>query len=184
MIAYLQTNKRNASLLLSGVIGVRMLIALILLYTIPNHLTILSFAIFALAVATDALDGYLGRRLRVSVIFGPYADPLADFVLVLACFSAFAIMDIYPVWVLLLIIGMFAQFVVTSRWQQPFYDPVGKYYGVFLFGVVGMTLISWGGWVTAVALTGLIGFTLASLTSRAVHLYRRHTLCHVEDALI
>jgi hypothetical protein len=44
-------------------------------------------------------------------------------------------------WLLLLIVAMFAQFVVTSRLAGPIYGPVGKYYGVLLFGAAALTVL-------------------------------------------
>jgi CDP-diacylglycerol---glycerol-3-phosphate 3-phosphatidyltransferase len=41
-------------------------------------------AIFALAGATDQLDGWLARRWRVESEFGKYADPLADRLMIAA----------------------------------------------------------------------------------------------------
>ncbi|MGP4843116.1 CDP-diacylglycerol--glycerol-3-phosphate 3-phosphatidyltransferase [Marinobacter sp. 1Y8] len=39
---------------------------------------VVSAAIFALAAATDWLDGYLARRLNQSTPFGAFLDPVAD----------------------------------------------------------------------------------------------------------
>ncbi len=69
---------------------------------LPNRLTILrillipfclalwameqpaaSAAVFALAAGTDFLDGYLARKRGIVTVFGKFADPVADKILVL-----------------------------------------------------------------------------------------------------
>ena len=95
---------------------------------------------------------------------------MADFFLVLAAFSAFALKGLYPFWMLLLIVVMFAQFVLTSKLARPIYDPVGKYYGVFLFCAVGVTLVLPYAAVRQAVLVVILGFTVASVISRAVFL--------------
>jgi len=50
---------------------------------------ILALAIFALAVISDAVDGYLARSLRQETALGGFADPIADKILVAAAFVSF-----------------------------------------------------------------------------------------------
>ena len=46
-------------------------------------LPILSAVVFALAAATDFLDGYIARKQKIVTTFGKFADPVADKILVL-----------------------------------------------------------------------------------------------------
>jgi phosphatidylglycerophosphate synthase len=165
------TNGRPGTIIVSVIIAIRFIAAPLFLYTFANDLTAWAVFIFIVAVFTDALDGHVARRLGgASPFLGPYSDAVADFFLVLAAFSAFVLRDLYPFWTLLLIVAMFAQFVLTSRLARPVYDPVGKYYGVFLFCVVGVTLVLPYAAVRQAVLVVILGFTIASVISRAMFL--------------
>lgn len=51
----------------------------ILLFYLPYHWSYMaSSVVFAVAAATDWLDGYLARRLEQSTPFGAFLDPVAD----------------------------------------------------------------------------------------------------------
>ena len=151
----------------------RVAAAPLFLHTFMSNLTTWTICIFAFACFTDALDGYLVRRLGISPLLGTYFDATADFLLVMAAFSAFVMERIYPFWTLLLIGSMFAQFIVTSGLRRPLYDPLGKYYGVFLFAAIGVTLVIPKSIVYNAVLVGIVGFTVASVASRAVFLLSR-----------
>lgn len=133
-------------------------------------------AIFAFACLTDAADGYLARRFRAVSPAGAYLDVTADFLVTLAGFAGFVWRGVYPGWTLVLMMVMFAQFLVTSGWGHPVYDPVGKYYGAFLFVAIGATLLLEDFAVHAAVLAGLVGLTLASLASRVIHLLHQRPM--------
>ncbi|MBU0994638.1 MAG: CDP-alcohol phosphatidyltransferase family protein [Proteobacteria bacterium] len=157
---------RIASNMISVVIGFRIIAAGILIYTIPSGKILLSVMIFLCAVATDALDGYLIRKSGVPASLGPYSDASADLILSLSCFIAFVITGIYPFWTIVVIIAMFTQFVLTPQLNEPIHDPIGQYYGVFLFGAIGITLILPFSFVYNLVLFGIIFFTVSTLISR------------------
>ncbi len=50
---------------------------------------ILAIVLFALAAASDVVDGYLARSLRQETPFGVFADPIADKLLVTAALVSF-----------------------------------------------------------------------------------------------
>ncbi len=164
-------NERPGTIIVSGIIAVRFIAAPLFLYAFTNGLTAWALGIFIVAVLTDALDGHVARRLGgASPFLGPYSDAVADFFLVLAAFGAFVIEGLYPFWTLLLIIVMFVQFVLTSRLARPIYDPVGKYYGVFLFCAAGVTLVLPYAAVRQAVLAGILGFTAVVVIVRSLFL--------------
>jgi len=57
----------------------------VLIYLLPGSATYLFAAfLFALAAATDWLDGYLARRLNQTTPFGAFLDPVADKLIVVS----------------------------------------------------------------------------------------------------
>jgi CDP-diacylglycerol---glycerol-3-phosphate 3-phosphatidyltransferase len=62
-------------------------------------------AIFALASATDWLDGYLARRRQQVTPLGQMMDPLADKLLTSAAFISLVQMELAPAWMVAVIIG-------------------------------------------------------------------------------
>jgi CDP-diacylglycerol--glycerol-3-phosphate 3-phosphatidyltransferase len=63
-----------------------------------------ALAIFATAVITDIIDGYLARRLKVESSMGKMLDPVADKILILSAFISFVSMDLVYAWMVVLII--------------------------------------------------------------------------------
>ena len=65
---------------------------------------VLALGCFAVACATDWLDGRLARARRQATPFGALMDPIADKVLVLSVFLAFVQLGLLPAWMVVLII--------------------------------------------------------------------------------
>lgn len=61
--------------------------------------------LFAVASVTDAVDGYLARRLRVESALGKFFDPLADKLLVMGVLLMLLQMGRVSVWVALVLLG-------------------------------------------------------------------------------
>jgi len=61
--------------------------------------------LFSVAAITDALDGYLARKLKLITNFGKLMDPLADKLLVCSALVAFTATGAVPAWATVLIIA-------------------------------------------------------------------------------
>ncbi|MCW4004095.1 MAG: CDP-alcohol phosphatidyltransferase family protein [Candidatus Bathyarchaeota archaeon] len=130
--------------------------------------------LFAFCVATDSVDGYLARKLNVTSKFGAYYDATTDFSFVIGIFAIFYVSGLYPVWLLLLIIAAFGQFLVTSHYAKKIYDPVGRYLGSALYIGIALTLISPVQAMFSFVQFAFMGFFLLSLTSRIISLTRKN----------
>jgi len=67
---------------------------------------------FAAAVVTDWLDGFLARRWKQTSAAGALLDPIADKILVLGLFAAFAILRVIPAWMVGVI--LFRELLITG----------------------------------------------------------------------
>jgi len=158
--------KNNKLILVpTGITASRIILSIIFLYLLINNSIFWAIAVFLLAIFTDVLDGYFARKLDVSSDSGAYFDIIADFFLVLIAFLALIIGGIYPYWLLLLIILVFLQFILTSKLNVLIYDPIGKYYGAFLFAIILITLVSPSIYYN-ILLIIIVLFTIISLISR------------------
>lgn len=157
-------NKFKASIP-SQISAIRILLAVLFFLVLSKDLT-LATIIFTIAMLTDALDGYTARKLDSASSAGAYLDVTADFILVFAGFSGLVSLGFYPFWVILLVVFMFLQFLATSKTRKPIYDPVGKYYGFFLFLVILTTLTLQNQFLNVILVILMVIFTIISLSSR------------------
>lgn len=158
--------------------SLRIILAIALFYTYLNEMILPSIIIFIIALSTDYLDGFTARKLEAATNYGAYLDTVADFILITTIFLAFIITGIYPYWILILIIFMFIQFILTSGTKKPIYDPIGKYYGAFLFTSAAITLmlplILPLNYFTNILLVLILLFSFLSLLTRIYSLYKKN----------
>jgi cardiolipin synthase len=69
---------------------------------LSNHDTA-AFLVFAVAGASDGLDGFIARRWGVASDFGAWLDPAADKLLMLLCIIALCTIGVTPLWLLALV---------------------------------------------------------------------------------
>lgn len=68
-------------------------------------LNIISVAVYIMAALSDWYDGWLARKFNYISSWGKFWDPLADKILTASAFIAFAILQLIPYWMVILIIG-------------------------------------------------------------------------------
>lgn len=148
------------------VTSLRFLSAPLFFYTFINGQFPLYFLLALFAGATDIADGYLARKMNATSDLGAYLDVGADFVLILFSFLAFILVGWYPWWVMGIAIFMFFLFIVTSGLKKPIYDPVGKYLGTYLMGMVILSVLFPETFFRHILLVGLFFMALTSIISR------------------
>ena len=82
------------------------------LFTGREYFEIFALIIFIIASVTDAYDGYIARKYREESQLGKFLDPLADKILMSAAFISFVVMDLVPLWMVVLVI--LRDFMVTG----------------------------------------------------------------------
>ena len=177
---------KKQALIPAVISSLRVAVLPIFLYLFNTGAIALCFILFAFAVATDLLDGYVARKLKVTSKFGAYHDAVTDFILVTGIYAIFSVNGYYPIWLLLLIIASFAQFLVTSAYAKKLYDPIGRYIGSALYIGVFLTLIFPAQAVFAfvqVAFTGFFVISLASRTASFVNLRNRKKVVIAEKGI-
>lgn len=88
-------------------------IIVFLLPQIPYN-NYIALALFIIASATDAVDGYIARKYKLITDFGKFMDPLADKLLVCSALICFIeVEEIYmPAWVVIVLIAR--EFIISG----------------------------------------------------------------------
>jgi CDP-diacylglycerol--glycerol-3-phosphate 3-phosphatidyltransferase/cardiolipin synthase len=85
---------------------------------------------------------------------------------ILGGLGACVALGVYPSWLFWLIAAMAAQFFVTTKLGVVVYDPLGKYFGGALWGVLVLTLLAPDQAVWEMLLAATVVLTAMSLASR------------------
>jgi CDP-diacylglycerol--glycerol-3-phosphate 3-phosphatidyltransferase len=68
--------------------------------------------LFVIAAITDIIDGYIARKYNQVTLLGEVLDPIADKLLILACFMGLMIINRADEWVVFLILAR--EFIITG----------------------------------------------------------------------
>ncbi|NLV75541.1 MAG: CDP-diacylglycerol--glycerol-3-phosphate 3-phosphatidyltransferase [Tissierellia bacterium] len=85
---------------------------MIILFSNFNNNNYVAALIFAIAAATDGLDGYIARSRNQITTFGKFIDPLADKLLVSAALISMIQLAKVPAWIVVIIIAR--EFTITG----------------------------------------------------------------------
>ena len=83
----------------------RIFLVPILVVVILTRWQLLGVAVFLVAAATDALDGYLARKRGEVTAIGKFLDPIADKLLISAAFISLVEVGAAPAWIVVIVVG-------------------------------------------------------------------------------
>ena len=83
----------------------RILMVPIVVWAITSGSYLLAFWVFVVAAISDAVDGFLAKRLGAASEFGAYLDPLADKALLMSIYVTLGIAGLLPLWVVIAVVS-------------------------------------------------------------------------------
>jgi len=85
--------------------GLRMLLVAPLAWLILNHRFDVALVVAAVAGLSDALDGFFAKHFGWQTWLGGILDPIADKLMLIACFLCLGLVGAHPQWLTWLVIG-------------------------------------------------------------------------------
>ncbi len=122
--------------------------------------------LYGLVVLSDWLDGRLARRWRVASRWGAYMDAVADMVVTIGLLGVLAFNGALPTWVPGVPCVVAVMFFATSPRGNLRYDWLGKYYGAYLYVMVGVLLFGASAFVSQGLTLVLFVLSMAVLANR------------------
>jgi cardiolipin synthase len=83
----------------------RILLVPVIVWAIGSGEMLFAFILFLAAGVSDAVDGFLAKRLGMTSEFGSYLDPLADKALIVSIYVALGITGNLPAWLVILVVS-------------------------------------------------------------------------------
>ncbi len=82
----------------------RLLCVPLIIWLILNGAYVAAFWVFLIAGASDAIDGYLARKLNAQSSTGAYLDPIADKALLVGIYVTLGYQGALPDWLVILVV--------------------------------------------------------------------------------
>lgn len=83
----------------------RILMVPVVVWAIMSNAMLSAFALFLAAGVSDAVDGFLAKRFKMTTVLGAYLDPLADKALIVSIYVALGINGKIPAWLVILVVS-------------------------------------------------------------------------------
>lgn len=83
----------------------RILLVPIVVWAISQGVMWLAFVLFLAAGVSDAVDGFIAKRFRMTTVLGAYLDPLADKALIVSIYVTLGVIGLIPRWLVILVVS-------------------------------------------------------------------------------
>ena len=83
----------------------RILLVPVVVWAIASGAMWIAFVLFLAAGVSDAVDGFLAKRLNMATELGAYLDPLADKALIVSIYLTLGINYLIPRWLVILVVS-------------------------------------------------------------------------------
>jgi len=83
----------------------RILLVPIVVWAIASGAMWIAFVLFVAAGVSDAVDGYLAKRFKMTSVLGAYLDPLADKALIVSIYLTLGINNLIPRFLVILVVS-------------------------------------------------------------------------------
>jgi cardiolipin synthase len=167
----------------------RILLVPIVVWAIWSGAMWAAFVLFLAAGVSDAVDGYLAKRFRMTTVLGAYLDPLADKALIVSIYVTLGIIGEIPGWLVILVVSRDIMIVgaVVLSWLvgspvkvKPLL--VSKLNTVAQIAFACVVLGSLGFGIAARTLTLILMGLVAALTLLSVAAYVAEWIRHMNSA--
>ena len=167
----------------------RILLVPVVVWAIGSNEMQVAFLVFLIAGLSDAVDGFLAKRLRMTSELGAHLDPLADKVLIVSIYIALGITEAVPRWIVILVVSrdiliigglMLAWFLGKPMRVKP--ALVSKLNTVAQIVFACLVLGELAFQVEFAWLQGFIMALVAALTLASVGFYMREWVLHMNAA--
>src|SRR5436190_17652603 len=101
----------------------RIILVPVIVWAIASNQMEIAFAVFVVAGISDAVDGFLAKRLNMTSELGALLDPLADKALLVSIYVALGIWGAVPRWIVILVVSrdimIVAAVIVSWLFDKP-----------------------------------------------------------------
>lgn len=124
---------------------------------------------FSLAAITDTCDGYVARRYGLMTEFGNFLDPFADKVLIFSTFFSFYLLNLVPLWFVLLVIMRdsmitFLRLAMVNQQRPLKTSYLGKWKTtmqiVLIYAIFVLMLLKGGNWSMMVLVQSMVSLLI------------------------
>jgi cardiolipin synthase (CMP-forming) len=164
----------------------RILTVPIMVWAIASNQMKIAFILFVVAGLSDAVDGFLAKRLNMTSELGAYLDPLADKVLIVSIYVALGVTEAIPRWLVILVVSrdlfivgglMLAWLLGNPMTVRPL--TISKYNTGAQILLAAVVLAALGFEFNAGPVTLLLMVLVAVLTLLSIGLYLRDWVRHL-----